>query len=69
MTEPVIVNGRNYDKAAIVDLVIRTGKDIKGDEVKLDDPRQFNPSTKDIQKICRNALKMNEANKGYSLNS
>ena len=39
MTEPVIVNGRNYDKAAIVDLVIRTGKDIKGDEVKLDDPR------------------------------
>ena len=39
MTEPVVVNGRNYDRSAIVELVVRTGRDIKGDEVKLDDPR------------------------------
>ena len=67
MTEPVVVNGRNYDRSAIVELVVRTGRDIKGDEVKLDDPRQFNPSTNDIKRICRKALRMNEANKGYSL--
>ena len=69
MTEPVIVNGRNYEKDEIIRLVTQTGKDIKGDLVDLNDPRQFNPSTKDIQRLCKNARKMNNAGKAFSVKS
>ena len=70
MTEPVVVNGRDYEKSAILKLVQETGKDVKGEEVKIDDPRQFNPSTKKIQRLCKNARKREAMNiPGPSINS
>ena len=58
MKVPVVVNGRNYEKEAILQRVRETGKDIKGEKVNLNDPTQFLPSTKNIQKLCSDAIKM-----------
>ena len=48
MKEPVIVNGNNYEKDAITQLVLETGKDDNGVAVDINDENQFLPSFEDI---------------------